>query len=299
MQKKLLLTEAVLTVLIALAFVFSANGEVSRNLRISELLLAVSIGGVLSSSGAVFQKVLLNPLADPYILGIGSSAVLGSAIGSFLNLNKEVLSCLAGVLTSATVCFLSDKIKNPYRLILFGVAVGAFTYSLLILLYAVAPSETIYDAVSFSLGYITPTEITKSLLFFLLSVVHTAVLLKVSRKIDALSLGEELSYLSGVSFKEGTLILAFSSGIVSILVSQVGIIGFIGIVVPNALKLVGITDFKNLGITATLTGALSVLVFHWISREVFRPEILPVGVFTALFGTPIFVYLLTRSNKVA
>jgi ABC-type Fe3+-siderophore transport system permease subunit len=68
MQKKFLLTEVVLTVLIALAFVFSANGEVSRNLRISELLLAVSIGGVLSSSGAVFQKVLQNPLADPYIL---------------------------------------------------------------------------------------------------------------------------------------------------------------------------------------------------------------------------------------
>lgn len=273
------------------------------DLRLPRMLLAALVGCALATSGAVYQTVFRNPLADPYLLGAASGAGLGATIaitnsgGDIYGL-LPIFSFLGATLAVLTSFFISGKFfAEPNTLLLSGIAVGSFATAVQTYLQQ-RHSNALRPVYNWILGELTVANwsiVSWSSIYILSSI---AVLISISKKLDGLLLSDEESFSLGIDPNRLRLIaVAAATLATATAVSASGLIGFVGIVVPHLVR--GVTHrVTNRSLaTIALAGAAFLVLADLGARSVLSPAELPIGVITAFVGAPFFLFVL-RSRRV-
>jgi len=274
-------------------------------IRFPRLCLAMTTGASLAAAGAVFQGLLRNPLADPYILGISSGAGFGAAAGIVLGfrlLFRPFFSfCGAVAAFFAVYAIGSERGRLPRdRLLLAGVVTGAFLGSLIMLLMTMAVSD-LGQIVHILMGSLAFPFTDQSWRLFLVCSVLLAgslvFLIAHGRELDALALGDESASHVGIE-TEGVKkrLFVVTSLVVGIAVSFAGLIGFVGLIVPHAVRLLFGPAHTRLILVSAVAGAVFLSAADLLARSVLQAE-LPVGVVTAMTGAPFFLYLLATRRR--
>jgi iron complex transport system permease protein len=291
----------------------AAPTEIDRSIlldvRIPRVLLAAILGGALTVAGSVFQALLRNPLADPYVLGVSGGASIGGVVallvfgasGSLAGRLAIPAAAFAGALVSLGLIERLATVRGQmsvHTLLLTGAIFNAFSAALIYFLQSVASLQELHGIVFYLMGRI-PSFAFRELAVLGGAVVATTVaLVAMARDYNALSLGEEGARQLGVDVervKRRTFVLG--SLLTALAVSVAGLIGFVGLVVPHVLRLVLGPDHRLLLPTAFVLGAAFLVLADLVARVLVAPNELPVGVVTALVGGPFFLYLLRRTTR--
>lgn len=274
-----------------------------RDLRLPRAILAVLIGGSLAVSGAVFQALLRNPLAEPYVLGVSGGAAVGAvAVIAFAVAAPAWLLPLAafagGAGTIALVFRIAGSVSRSLDtrvLLLAGVVVGAFFNAVILLLLTLADVETFRSAVFWMMGSLASATWPAVGLLAAYLVPALLILLALARPLNLMAVGEETALYLGARVERVKLVAYLvASLLVAAGVAAAGVIGFVGLIVPHAIRLAWGGDHRLLLPGSALAGAAFLLLADTAARTVAAPGELPVGVVTALIGVPLFVVILTR-----
>lgn len=275
------------------------------DLRLPRAVLALLVGGGLSLAGAVFQALLRNPLAEPYILGVSG----GAAAAAVLVLALGVVSAGSWVLPSAAfagalgavglvfgVASAADRRLDVRVLLLAGVVVGAFFTACIALVLAVSEAETVRSAVLWMMGSLSGSDWRSVALAAGYTIPAALAVLGLARPLNLLAIGEETASYLGTEVER---VKKLAYGIASLLtaagVAVAGIIGFVGLIVPHGIRLVAGSDHRTLLPLSFLAGAAFLAVADVVARTVLAPTEIPIGVITAFVGVPLFLVLLRRS----
>ncbi len=279
------------------------------DIRLSRVVLSGLVGASLATAGVIFQGLLLNPLADPFTIGVSTGAAFGVAVlvtlgvgGSFLGLSPLPLGALVGALGAMTAVLVLSREAGRIRketLILAGIVVSTFLSALISLVKSL--DEESLSAIVFWImgsfsgrGWIHVGFLTPYLIFGL------ALAFMYHRELDILALGEEQSHHLGVAVSAVRLKLLLAASLLTAgAVSVSGVIGFVGLVVPHLVRVLAGPSHGRLLALSALTGALILIWADVLSRILLASgQELPVGVVTALLGGPFFFYLLkSRRSK--
>lgn len=279
-------------------------------IRLPRVLIAGLLGGALAVAGVVFQALLRNPLADPYVLGVSGGASIGGVLailtglvvtGTWFGSMVVPVCAFAGALgalflieTIATI----DGRLTVYTVLLTGVIFNAFAAAVIFFIESIASLEQLHEIVFYLMGRV-PSPGHKELVILGIAIIFvTMVLVSMCRDYNALSLGDESAMHLGVDVdrvKRRTFILG--SLLTAITVSVAGLIGFVGLVVPHMLRLVFGPDHRLLLPAAFFGGGGFLILADMFARLIISPNELPVGVVTALIGGPCFLYLLHTRSK--
>jgi iron complex transport system permease protein len=284
-----------------------SSGTIVRSLRLPRVILAGLTGAALAVSGSVFQALLRNPLAEPYVLGVSSGAAVGAVCAivggvAATSLLALPLSAFAGaVIAMALVLFMAGargRGLDTRVLLLAGVVIGAFFNAIILLVINFADVETFRAAMLWIMGSFSGAS-RESVMVVAAWVLPSLVgLTLLARPLNLLSVGEQSAFHLGVDVRRLKLLLYIvTSLIVGVCVAGAGAIGFVGLVVPHALRLVGGSDHRWLLPASALSGATFLVLADTIARVVVAPAELPVGVVTALVGVPVFLWLLLRHEE--
>jgi iron complex transport system permease protein len=285
-------------------------GEMLRStivqLRLARILLSVIAGAGLSVAGVVFQSLLRNPLAEPYVLGVSSGAGLGAALAILLGLNAVgawTLPGMAFVGASGTILLVyvlarTDSGAVPiHTLLLAGTIVNAVLGSLLMFLVSVAPSEDLHNVVWWLLGNLQVFD------WPLLRVVGAVVALGLvicvllARDLNVMTLGEEAAAHLGLHVEKTKLLFFLVASLMTgATVAACGLIGFVGLIVPHSVRLVVGPDHRRLVPASALAGATFLVLADSFARTAIAPSEIPVGVIAAFLGGPFFLFLLRRKR---
>ena len=285
-----------------------ASDTIVFSLRLPRALLAIAVGGGLAVVGVAMQALVRNPLAEPYVLGASGGASAGAALFylGFLPpiLAKSVSMSIAAVIGSwlaLAFVFLIAKQGSRVstaRLLLAGVAVSALLGSVTAFVTFASPDPDKLRAVLFwLLGSLAGAEWPGVLLPLIVAASGTALLWALARPLDLLATGEEPALALGVNveaLKRGLLVL--SAIVTGVLVSEAGLVGFVGLIAPHAVRLVAGPGHRRLVPLAFGCGAVFLLFADLVSRTLLDGQELPVGVVTALCGVPFFLLLLRQSD---
>lgn len=282
-----------------------ATVAIVRDLRVPRALLAFLVGGSLAVAGAVLQALVRNPLADPYLLGLSGGAGLGAvgAIALHLGGAWSLPACaFVGALVAVALVYrlalVTGSILDARVLLLGGVVVGAFAASLMAAVMVVSPAAELRNALLWLLGGFESASWRTVLVFGAYAVVPGAALYLASRPLDLLTLGEEPArYLGADVERVKRLVYLAASLLTAAAVAVSGIIGFVGLVVPHAVRLLWGHLHRTLLPAAFLLGGTLLVAADALARTVIAPVELPVGVVTSLVGVPVFVLLVRRWTR--
>ncbi|MGW4245821.1 FecCD family ABC transporter permease [Nocardia sp. NPDC004722] len=274
-------------------------------LRVPRTILAAIVGAGLAVAGAAMQTLVRNPLADPYLLGVSSGAGVGAAAvitsGLFAGAGLWALSsgALAGALLAATSVFLIALAQGgltPLRLVLTGTVLGsAFAALSSYLIFRSSEPSAAQTVLFWLLGSLSGADWHRIALPACVVGASLALLLLAANWLDALNLGPDTAATIGVPVRELRIgLFVLLAVLVGILVAVSGGIGFVGLVVPHAARLLVGPRHRALLPAAALSGALFLVVADAATRILVRPTEIPVGVLTALIGAPTFLLLLGR-----
>lgn len=264
------------------------------SIRLPRIILAVVIGGALSSSGVIFQGVFRNPLVEPYTLGVSGGAAL--AVALCVTLGAPLFLPLAGFIgacLSILIVYLIGIRKGS--LLLVGVMISFIAGSLVMFIMALARSEDLHSIVFWIMGSLEePNPRIIGIVFFFI-IIGLIISVFYSNSLNALGLGEEeaihlginVERTRGILFLLGSLMTGFS-------VSVSGIIGFVGLVVPHLMRLLVGNDHRILIISSFFGGGIFLLLCDTLARTIIAPLELPVGVITGIIGGSVFIYCLSR-----
>lgn len=274
------------------------------SIRFPRAILAGLVGAGLSVSGAIFQALLRNPLADPYILGVSSGAAVGAIIAIFMGLSTfsfglPLASFLGALLTVIVVFYFGrqDGKLHPNTLLLAGVIIGAFLSSLIMFFISVSQKEELHTIVFWLMGDFSFSNFQAILVVFPYILFGILFLYFHARQLNLILSGEENALQLGVDVERLRLISYLSASLVTAAsVSVCGLIGFVGLIVPHSVRLVFGPDHRLLIPSSALVGASFLIASDTFARTLLSPIELPVGVITAAFGGPFFIYLL-RTRK--
>ncbi len=264
-------------------------------LRGPRALLALGVGGILAVSGVLLQALFSNPICEPYTLGISSGAALGGVLLAALGIHGVVegiaLGPLAGALGFSLPLWLLSRraIMGSSSLLLAGVLLGFFGSSLVALVMALSPSGGVTQALVWLLGDLTRASSTGALASLGVGVVLTAWIWRRHPELDTLLLGERSARSVGVSVDalRGEL-LVVSALLVAWAVSLSGMIGFVGLMVPHAVRSWQGASHRKVLPLSFLMGGLALILADLAGRLLFSPREVPVGVLTALVGVPAY-----------
>ncbi|MEI6648279.1 MAG: iron ABC transporter permease [Actinomycetes bacterium] len=271
-------------------------------LRLPRVILAGLVGAALATSGAVYQSVFRNPLADPYLLGTAAGAGLGATLAitsSHANIYSllPLFSFIGGVLAVLVTFFISGRFfAEPNSLLLSGIAVGSFATAIQTYLQQ-RHSNALRPVYSWILGELTAanwTVVRWSAIYILLAI---AVLISISKQLDGLMLSDEESFSLGINPNRLRVIAVLAATLATATaVSASGLIGFVGIVVPHLVR--GITHRVTNRSLATIAmiGASFLVLADLGARTLLSPAELPIGVITAFVGAPFFLFVLRRKR---
>lgn len=282
---------------------------VIMDVRLPRILTCAAVGSALAVSGVLYQGILLNPLADPYTLGVSAGAAFGASIAILLNLAASFvpipLFAFAGACTTLFfVIFLSYSPKGPVgglssnNLILSGIIVAAILSAGISFLKFVA-NEQVSVIIFWLMGSFASKTWPQFFVVLGFLGLGYAVALFYARDLNLISLGDRSAVSLGVDLKKVTLILlVVGSMLAAICVSISGIIGFVGLLVPHMVRFITGPDNRKLLPVSLLFGGTLLLWADTITRAVLPHEI-PIGVLTALIGGPVFCWIFRRSRKVS
>lgn len=274
--------------------------------RLPRVVLAVLVGGSLAVAGAVFQALLRNPLADPYILGVSGGAAVGAVAVVVLGGAAVTGAVTGGALVGATVSMALvlriamsvGRTLDTRVLLLAGVIVGAFFSALILLLLTVASADSFRRAIFWMMGSLAGVGWGGIVALSLFLLPALALTLALARPFDLLATGEETAGYLGVPVERVKLAAYFlASLMVAATVAVSGIIGFVGLIVPHAVRMLWGGAHGLLLPAAFLGGGAFLVLTDTIARTAVAPQELPTGVITALVGVPLFAYLLMRSAR--
>jgi len=266
---------------------------------------AVFVGASLSVSGAVFQALLRNPLAEPYLLGVSSGAALAVVCAIALGIGAMgglvlPLVALAGGLAAISIVFsvarVSDRLDTRV-LILAGVVVSAFFGACITLVLVLSPAETLRSAFFWTLGSLSGISWSMNAVLVAYAVPATVAAWGLGRHLDALALGDETAAAVGTEverIKRSAFFLA--SLLAAATVSVAGVIGFVGLVVPHAVRLLWGSAHRRLIPLSFLAGSAGLVITDAGARALGGAVEIPIGVVTAFLGVPFFLVLLRRKG---
>lgn len=272
-------------------------------LRLPRVVLGALVGAALATSGAVYQSVFRNPLADPYLLGAASGAGLGATIaitngGGNLHALLPIFAFLGGVLAVAATFMVAGRLfADPSTLLLAGIAVGSFATAFQTYLQQ-RNSAALRPVYSWILGELTVAnwDVVKwAGIYIALALV---VLIRISKVLDALMLSDEEAYSLGVSPQKIRLIaVAAATLATATAVSASGLIGFVGIVVPHLVRGLTKRATNRSLLSIAFVGAAFLVLADLGARTLLSPAELPIGVITAFVGAPFFLFVLRARNR--
>ena len=279
------------------------------DLRLPRALLAVAIGGALAVAGAAMQSITQNVLADPYILGVSSGALLFVSFayfvgGAFINNPFTIpLMAFTGSIFSLALIYRIGKVGkggSMSRLILTGMAISISLNAVSSFLMFIVPRETRLRSIfAWTLGSLSSARWDNLLILFSAPIVGSLFFYRYARAYDLMSLGDETAIGLGVDVKRvrklTIVIVAFVCGIS---VAGGGLIGLVGFIIPHIIRHFTGTNHRTLLPMAFLSGAIFLLWMDVLARTVMAPEEVPIGLFTAICGGPFFVWILRREDKV-
>lgn len=274
--------------------------SVILDVRLPRILLAALAGGALSLAGVIFQALLRNVLAEPYILGVSGGASVGallaitSGIGAVVFAAVPLFAFAGAGCVALLVYFLGARLRmgDSNSLLLSGVMVGAFCSAAILGMIAMV-GDPLRNAMFWLLGYIGNATMEAVLIVAPVVLALAVVLFFLAHSINALSLGKEQASHLGVSVKTlSTLLYAAASLLSAVIVSFAGTIGFVGLIVPHACRRLFGSDHRVLLPAAFFSGAMFLVFSDLLARTLFFPMELPVGAVTAAIGAPLFISLL-------
>jgi len=276
-----------------------------RELRLPRVLTAVLVGGCLSLAGAIFQGLLRNPLAEPFILGVSSGAALGVTLGTLLALplayGLYTVPLLASIGAAAAMAVVYRLARvgarlSVFNLIISGVIVNAVASAMIMFMVSLMTRE-LHGVLFWLMGRLDTTTMGTVRVLAVVAVLIFLVAMYFSHDLNLLVLGEEDASHLGVNVERVKRLLFFAGSILTgCAVAAGGIIGFVGLIVPHgARSLVG-PDNRFLFPVSVLMGAVLVVVADIIARVATAPAEIPVGVITALLGGPFFLMVLKRKS---
>lgn len=276
------------------------------SVRLPRIIFAAIVGASLSIGGVVFQAILRNPLADPYILGISGGSALGAIIGIVIGANSfylgvPLLAFLGALATVFLVFVVAGGARGPLMdnsLLLSGVVVNAFFSAAILFFLSIVNSMELHSITFWLMGDLSRASIKEICITAFCLILGFVLLYAQARKLNLFVQGEETAVHLGVHVertKQGLLVV--TSLIISVAVSLAGIIGFVGIMVPHLMRMVFGSDHRLLLPVSALFGASFLIVADTVARVIFAPAELPVGVITALCGAPYFIVLLKRNGR--
>jgi iron complex transport system permease protein len=278
----------------------STTDMIIMEIRLPRIVLAGITGAALGVAGATYQGLFRNPLADPYLIGVSQGAALGAVAGfalPFAVFGSYFIPVLAflGAIVAVAVVYLIARVGKTLpvtTLILAGVAVGSFLMSITSYITLISPDK-MPGIFSWLMGRFSMSDWDQVVLVAPYVAAGLAVIFIFARPLNVMQLDEEQAQQLGINVERTKLVLlAASTLITAAAVCFVGTIGFIGIVVPHAVRLVWGPDHRSLLPLTALAGALLLILADTASRTILGPNEIPVGVITAFLGAPFFLFLL-------
>jgi len=271
------------------------------------IIASLLCGTGLSVCGVVFQGMFRNPMADPYVLGISSGAVLGAALAfvtgtqaTLFNLGLVPLYAFIGAIAATTVVYLIAQkggrlVTNT--LILSGIAIG-FLCSSLVSLIIIASREQATRIIFWTMGSMTGTNWQTVMVMLPFILIGTVILILNSNNLNVLSTGDETAVSLGINASLlKKLLLLVASMITALSVCFCGTIGFVGLIVPHAVRFLTGPNHKRLMPVSALAGGIFLVLCDTLARTLFAPTQIPIGVITSVLGVPFFISLIVRSKR--
>lgn len=284
----------------------SAATDIVRRVRVPRVLLAALVGASLAVAGVLFQALLRNPLADPYVLGVSGGAALGGiaalTLGASLGLPGAAvpLAAFAGAVLATLLLYAIASVRgfvSSTHLLLTGVVFNAFASAGIVFLASLAGFSEGNRIFLWLIGSLSAARVDLAGWVAAFLAVALAVAWPAARALNLLALGEETAQQLGVDVARQQRMLLFANSLlVGAAVSVAGLIGFVGLIVPHLLRLIVGPDHRLLVPAAALAGAAFLVICDTAARSLLGARELPVGAITALLGGPLFLLLLRRHH---
>lgn len=277
------------------------------DIRMPRVILAGVAGAALSVAGATYQGLFRNPLADPYLIGVSAGAGLGAVIGFMVPVRWEGVGigivsifAFAGGLGAVFIIYRLGRVGKTLpmtTLILAGIALGAFLSAITSFLL-ITSGEALHGIASWLMGgFSFPAWIEVKITFPLVTVGVLCIWLY-GRPLNVLQLDEQQAQQLGINVEQvKRILLIVATLITAAAVCVGGIIGFVGIIVPHAVRLIWGPDYRFLLPLSTVCGSIFLILADLLARTILAPTEIPLGIITAFFGAPFFLYLLKQRKK--
>lgn len=285
----------------------SVNRQIIVELRIPRALMGLLVGGGLALAGSVFQALLRNPLAEPYILGISGGAATGAVLVLAAGWMTAVswalpVAAFAGAAVAITlvvgVALSADRRMDVRVLLLSGVVVGAFFSACITLVFAFSDAGTLRSAIIWMMGSLGGSTWRTVAIVAAYTLPIAGILISLARPLNLMAIGDDTAHHLGVPVERvKRLAYAGASLMAAAGVAFVGVIGFVGLVVPHAVRMVVGGDHRLLLPLSFATGGTFLILADLLARTALAPSEIPIGVITAFVGVPFFLLLLRRSLR--
>lgn len=278
------------------------------NIRLPRCILAAIVGASLSVAGVVFQALLKNPLADPYILGISSGAGLGAIAAAligftytFAGISGVGLMAFIAALGTIGLVWMIGKYtgkNNLTGLLLAGVVVNSFFSAVIMFLITAVKSEKLHATLLWLMGNVKDAQPGNIVAGVVPLAICMVILQSYAAKLNIITFGDEDAKVLGINTTRlRAICFACAAFITASAVSVSGLVGFVGLIIPHTVRLIYGPDHRQLLPLSALIGACFLVVSDTFARTIIAPQQLPAGIITAVAGAPIFVYLLIKSSR--
>jgi len=280
----------------------SSDRLVVFGLRLPRIALGILVGAALSVSGASFQALLRNPLADPYVLGVSSGAALGAicALAWFPHepWAMQGLAFVGALVTIAAVYFLGRRggQLDSTTLLLAGIVAASFLSAVIMFLMTTLSGRDLRGMAFWLMGDLATTPAVQLGFLFLLVLAAIGAIYSTSSDLNLILTGEQEAHHLGVNVPRVKLVVYVGASLLTgVAVSVSGAIGYVGLLIPHVIRMIFGSDYRLLIPASALGGAIAVALADTLARTIAAPTELPVGAMTAAIGAPVFIYLLKRS----
>lgn len=284
----------------------SMTNTIITDIRLPRLIYSVLTGIGLSLVGLLMQTVTRNALADPYVLGVSSGASTGAVFAIIMGglpflgqYNTPIFAALGAALSIIMVLLCVGKSNSPVKLILIGMGMtGVFSALTMMIIYGAKHEAQVRSAMFWLLGSFAGIQWGDLPLTAIIVTLFMLYIYMFNQDLDVLLLGNHEAAQMGLSVKQLQLsIVIISSIVIATLVSKVGVVGFIGLIIPHLARIMGGPKHRNTLLFSALIGSIVMIWSDVLSRALYSPEEIPIGVLTSLLGAPLFIWIIMNRYK--
>ena len=284
----------------------SMTDTIITDIRLPRLIYSVLTGIGLSLVGLLMQTVTRNALADPYVLGVSSGASTGAVFAIIMGglpflgqYNTPIFAALGAALSIILVLLCVGKSNSPVKLILIGMGMtGVFSALTMMIIYGAKHEAQVRSAMFWLLGSFAGIQWSDLPLTAIIITLFMLYIYTFNQDLYVLLLGNHEAAQMGLSVKQLQLsIVVISSIVIATLVSKVGVVGFIGLIIPHLARIIGGPKHKHTLLFSALIGSIVMIWSDVLSRALYSPEEIPIGVLTSLLGAPLFIWIIMNRYK--